>query len=107
MSRKSTRHTQTKMAGKSRPFRSHILLRLLRLARHRLAKRRLRCGQPRDRHAVGRARNVIEPDLVAERHRSGIAAVLAANADLEIRPRLAAAGDADLDEFADAVTVDR
>jgi hypothetical protein len=33
--------------------------------------------------------------------------MLAADADLEIGPGLAAAGDADLDELADAVTIDR
>src|SRR5882757_9597314 len=88
-------------------FLSHTRLRRLRLARHRLAERRLRRSQPRDRHAIGRARDVIEPDLVTERDGSRIAAVLAANPDLEIGTRLAAARNADLDEFADAVAIDR
>src|SRR4051812_820345 len=79
----------------------------LRLARHRLAERGLRRGKARDRHAVGRARNVVEPDLMAERHRGGIAAVFAADADLEVRPGLAAAGDTDLDQFTDAGAIDR
>src|SRR5439155_6343328 len=79
----------------------------LRLARDRLAQRRLRRGEPCDRHAIGRARDVVEPDLVAERHRCGIAAMLAANADLEIGPRLAAADDTDLHEFTDTVAIDR
>src|SRR5277367_1547553 len=80
---------------------------VLRLACGALAERGLCCGEPRDRHAIGRARDVIEADLVAERHRSRIAAMLAADADLEIGPRLAAARDADLDQFADAVAIDR
>src|SRR6476646_9514120 len=33
--------------------------------------------------------------------------MLAANADLEIRTRLASAGDADLDEFTNAIAIDR
>ena len=78
-----------------------------RLAGNRLAERGLRRGEPRDRHAIGRARDVVEPDLVAERNRSGIAAVLAADADLEIGPRLAATRDTDLDQFADAVAIHR
>ena len=44
---------------------------------------------------------------MAERDGGGIAAVLAADADLEIGTRLAAARDADLDEFTDAVAIDR
>src|SRR5262245_5247689 len=79
----------------------------LRLARHRLAERGLRCREASDRHAVGRARDIVETDLVAERHRGRIAAMLAADADLEIGPDLAAAGDADLHQFADAVPIDR
>src|SRR5882672_11648145 len=77
------------------------------LAGDGLAERGLRRSQPRDRHAVGRARHIIQPDLVAERHRSRIAAMLAANADLEAGAGLASAHDADLHEFADAVTIDR
>src|SRR4051794_31286337 len=78
-----------------------------RLPRRGLAERGLRRGEPRDRHAVGRAGDVIQPDLMAERHRGRIAAVFAADADLEVCPRLAAALDADLDQFADAVAIDR
>src|SRR4029077_10540776 len=52
-------------------------------------------------------RDVIQPNLVAERDGGGIAAMLAANADLEIGPRLAAARNRDLDEFPDAVAIDR
>jgi len=44
---------------------------------------------------------------VAERDRCRIAAMLAADAHLQIRPRLASARDADLDQFADAIAIDR
>src|SRR6185437_14483204 len=63
----------------------------LRLARDRSADRGLRRGKAGDRHAIGRAGDVVEADLVAEGDGSGIAAVLAADADLQIRPRLSAA----------------
>src|SRR5437660_1613137 len=79
----------------------------LRLSRRGLAEGCLRGGEAGDRHAVRRAGDVVEPDLVAERHRGGIAAVFAADADLEVCPRLAPALDADLDQFADAVAIDR
>src|SRR5437879_7485938 len=77
----------------------------LRLARNRLAERGLGCGKAGDRHAIGRAGDVVEPDLVAERHGGRIAAMLTANADLQIRPDLAAAGDADLHQLANAVAI--
>src|SRR4051812_16329863 len=79
----------------------------LRLPGRGLAERGLRCGEAGDRHAVGRAGDVVEPDLVTEADRSGIAAMLAADADLERGARLAAALDADPDQFADAVAIDR
>src|SRR4051794_21662831 len=79
----------------------------LRLTRRGLAERGLRRGEPGDRHAVRRAGHVVEPDLVTERHRRRIAAMLAADPDLQLRPRLAAALDADLHEFADAGLIDR
>ena len=62
-----------------------------RLAGGDLAQRRLCRGEARDRHAVRRARHVVEADLMTERHRGGIAAVLTADADLDVRSRLAAA----------------
>ena len=55
----------------------------LRLARDHLADRGLRRRKARDRHAIGRARDIIEPDVVTERDGGGIAAVLAADTDLE------------------------
>src|SRR5207244_7804144 len=61
----------------------------------------------RDRHAERRAGHVVEPDLVAEGDRGRIAAVLAADADLEPAPSLAPALDADAYQFADALAVDR
>ena len=79
----------------------------LRLPRRGLAECGLRSSKPRDRNAIGRAGHVIQPDLVTEGDRGRIAAMFAANADLELRPRLAAALDADLDQFADAVAIDR
>ena len=44
---------------------------------------------------------------MAEGDGGGIAAVLAADADLELRTRLAAARDADLDELTDAFLIER
>src|SRR5580658_4766908 len=79
----------------------------LRRARQLLAERRLCGGETRDRHAERRARNVVEPDLVAERDRGRIAAVLAADAELEALAHLAAALARDRDQFADALAVDR
>src|SRR5262249_19387662 len=78
-----------------------------RLARRRLAERGLGGRQARDRHPERRARDVVEPDGIAERDRSRIAAMLAADAELEIVPRLAPALDRNLDELADAFTVER
>src|SRR6185503_13332785 len=49
-------------------------------------ERGLRRCKPCDRHAVRRARYVIEADAMAEPHRCRIAAVLAADAELQIRP---------------------
>src|SRR5580704_19406494 len=81
--------------------------RSLRRARRALAQRRLRCREPRDAHAEWRARHVVEADLVAEGDRGGIAAMLAANAELEVFPRPPSALGCDAHEFADAVAVDR
>src|SRR5207248_3206783 len=44
---------------------------------------------------------------VAECHRGGIAAVLSANADLELAPALAPALDPDAHQFADSLAVQR
>src|ERR1044072_6319438 len=74
----------------------------LRRARGTFAERGLRGGEPRDRHAVRRAGHVIEPDLVTERDRCGIAAMLAAHAELQPVAHLAAATGRDADEVAQA-----
>src|SRR3954471_22984809 len=76
------------------------------LARRILAERGLRRRQPCDRHAERRARDIVERERVAEGHRGGIAAVLAADADLELGARLASAFDADAHQLAYALAVD-
>src|SRR6185503_15511995 len=68
--------------------------------------RRLCSGESSDRHAVRRRRHVGEADLMAERDRRRIAAVLTADPDLEPRPRLASALDGDAHHRADAVAVE-
>src|SRR5579863_3795418 len=70
-----------------------------------LRDRRLGRRQKRDRHPVRRAGNVIHPHAVAELHRAGIPAVLAADADFKIRPRLPALLHGPLDEQAHAILV--
>src|SRR4051812_33989843 len=50
-------------------------------------ERRLRRRKPRNRHAVGRGRDVIEADFLAERDRRRIAAMLAADAELDLGAR--------------------
>src|SRR4051812_48573053 len=47
-------------------------------------ERRLGCRKPRDRHSIGRGRDVIEPGLLAEGDRRRIAAMFAANTKLEL-----------------------
>src|SRR5688572_2566710 len=68
---------------------------------------RLRGGQPRDRHPERGAADVVEPDLVTELDRARLAAVLAADADLEVRPGLPSLGDGHLHQPADALAVER
>src|SRR5712692_1102252 len=46
----------------------------------------LRRGQFGDGYAIGRATHVIETERIAEHHGRGIASMLAANAELDIRP---------------------
>ena len=64
-------------------------------------ERRLRRGKARDRHAVGRAGHVVEPDPLAEADGRGIAAVLAADAELQFRAPAPPALARDLDQRAD------
>src|SRR5207253_10205246 len=58
-------------------------------------------------HAIGRAGHIVETRLVAEEYRRRVAAMLAANAELQLGPRLAAAFAGDLDQLADAFDVER
>ena len=69
------------------------------------AQRRLRGREAGDRDAEGRARDVVETRLLAEGDRGRIAAVLAADAELEVGAGRAAALGGDGDEFADAFGV--
>src|SRR5580698_2280016 len=71
------------------------------------AQRRLRRGETRHRHAVRRARHVIQTDLLAELDRRRIAAMLAANAKFQIGLHRAAFFRGDAHHFADALDVDR
>src|SRR5262245_52221862 len=79
----------------------------LRLRRRVLPQPRLRRGEPCNRHAERRARHIFEAEQMAERDRRRIAAVLAADSDLEFGARLAPTLDADTHQFADALAVDR
>src|SRR6516162_1949490 len=68
---------------------------------------RLCRGKPCNRHTERRTGDVVESDLVTECNRGRIAAVLAADADLEAAASGAAALDADAHELADAFSIDR
>src|SRR4029078_10767460 len=65
-----------------------------------------RC-KTRDRYAERRTRYIVELGFVAEGNRSRVATMLTADADLELRTRLAAALDPDLHEFTDTLRVER
>src|SRR5262249_46802496 len=71
-----------------------------------LGERGARRREARDRDAERRAGHVVQADVVEELDRARIAAVLAADADLELRLDLAAAPRRDRDELADAVLVE-
>jgi hypothetical protein len=64
-------------------------------------------GDAGDRHPEGRAADVVQAGHVEERDRVGVAAVLAADAELEVRARLAADPGGEAHEPADAGAVDR
>src|SRR5436305_14938620 len=72
-----------------------------------LGERGLSGREPREGHAVGRARHVVEAEPVAEMNRRGIAAVLAADPELEVLPGRAATLDRDSHQVADARLVER
>src|SRR4029077_2915792 len=76
------------------------------LARHVLAERSLGRREAGDWDAERRAGDVVERELVAEGDRGRVAAVLAADADLELVARLPATLDADAHQLADALAVD-
>ena len=70
-------------------------------------ERRLRGGKPRDGDSERRRADVVQPHLVEEMDRRGVAAVLAADAELEVLARLPPSLDADAHQIADALHVDR
>src|SRR6185312_13619263 len=69
-------------------------------------ERSMRRCKARHRHAVRAARHVIQPDLFAERDGGWVAAMLAANADLEVGFGGAALFGTNAHHRADAVDVD-
>src|SRR5216110_421921 len=71
-----------------------------------LLERRLGRGEARDRHAERRAGDVVHAHVVTELHRRGLAAVLPADADLELAPGSPTEPDRQLDELADALLVE-
>src|SRR5436309_12944768 len=62
-------------------------------------------GEPGDGHPEGRAAHVVEADFVEKFDRRGIATVLAADADFQIRPAAPAFLDGHLDQptYADPI----
>src|SRR5690606_17051046 len=62
---------------------------------------RLGRRQPGDRHPVRRAADVVEPHRLEEVDRRGIAAVLTADAELDVGARLPALFDGNLHELSD------
>src|SRR6516162_2197567 len=72
-----------------------------------LGNRRLGGGQAGDGHTVRRTTDVIEPDLMAEDHAGRVAAMLAANPDLELFTGLPSPCHADPHQPPDPVLVDR
>src|SRR5450759_2299273 len=70
-------------------------------------ERRLGRREPRDRHAIRRRADVVEADLVEEVNRRRVAAVLAADPELQVGPAPTAALDAVAHEVADSLYVDR
>src|SRR5205085_1517449 len=73
---------------------------------HLTLERRLRRGEPRDRHPERRARYVVQAAAVEEPHRARFAAMLAADTDLERGPSRAAVVDRAANELADALLVE-
>ena len=67
----------------------------------------MRGGEASDGDAIRAARNVGQADAVAEFHGVGVAAVLAADAELDAGAGLVALRSGNLDELADAGLVNR
>ena len=67
----------------------------------------LSCAEACDRHAEGRAGNIIKADIVAELDGSRVAAVLTADTAVELRVDGLAHSDGHLHELADAVLIRR
>src|SRR5258706_16472923 len=70
-------------------------------------ERGLRGGETRHRDAEWRAADVVQPNLVAEGDAVGVAAVLATNADLQVRVRRAPFLDSDPHQAPYTVAVQR
>src|SRR2546426_616381 len=62
--------------------------------------------RPGERNAIGRARDVVEADLVEELYGSGVAAVLTADPELQVGPRRASVVHGVAHEPADPLDVD-
>src|SRR6202795_1129235 len=66
---------------------------------------RLRCGQPGDGHAERGCAHIVHLDLMAELDAFRVAAVLAADADLQFRPSAPAPRNAHTHQFPDSLDV--
>src|SRR3989475_9545967 len=71
-----------------------------------LLERRLGRGETGDRHAERRAGHVVHAHTVTELHRRRLAAMLPADADLELGPRSPAELDRQLAELANALLIE-
>src|SRR6202023_1883569 len=76
------------------------------LARGFSSQRRLGRSKPGDRHPERRTGDVIEPGALEKVDRGRIARVLAADSELDVRPRLPAPRGGDFDELAHALPID-
>src|SRR3989454_5370157 len=76
------------------------------VSRAPMRQRRLRRREPRARHAERRRRDVRQTGLVEELDRRRIAAVLAADPDLQVLARLAAPLDAHAHHGSDALAIE-
>jgi hypothetical protein len=70
-------------------------------------QRGLGSGESRDWNTEWTATDVVQPQAVTEFHGIGITAVFPADAELDLRSRLAPFLDRDLHQLADAVLIDR